>query len=120
MDIFHGILWVGFLLYILFETSAVFEYSRFLPEFLTKRKEYLTQGLPHGVSYAMYMQTQHDSFIVRMLSCPVCIGVWMSAVCAVLSTSPIAIPAIYLGGMVAYKTFAACMRLIERIDNDGN
>jgi len=108
-------LWIAFVLYLLFETSAVYEYTRFLPNFLTKRKEYEKFAM---ISYGEFMRTSYDSFAMRMLTCPICIGVWLSAACAVFVQQPILIPSIYLCSQLVYRGFKAVTNWLERFDNE--
>lgn len=109
----HASLWVAFALYILFETSAVYEYSRFLPSFLTKRKRYLAEA-KDILSYGDFMRMTYDSFLMRMITCPVCSGVWLSAACAVFVREPVLIPAIYLCSQLVYRGFTALVNNLER------
>jgi hypothetical protein len=109
----HASLWIAFALYILYETSAVYEYSRFLPDFLTKRKRYLSEA-KDIVSYGDFMRMTYDSFAMRLITCPTCSGVWMSAACAAITQEPVLIPAIYLCSQLVYRGFTTLVNTMER------
>lgn len=102
-----SVLWIAFVLYLLFETSAVYEYTKllspYLPEWITRMREYEQIGAPCGISYGEYMKTSRDSFMMRMATCPVCLGTWLSIGAALIAEIPLAIPAIYIGSQLIYR-----------------
>jgi hypothetical protein len=111
-------LWVSFVLFILYQTDAVYEYGKFLPEFLTRRKEYERLAKPYNISYSLYMRTEYDSFLMRMWSCPICSGVWISVMVALLFSRMEFFPFVYLLGQVGYGAFVRFQQWSRRIDGE--
>ena len=106
MSDFFAMLWVGVLLFILYETSAVYEYSRFLPEWITKKREYKRElEFNSQMSYGTFMRIQYDSFLIRWLSCPYCFGMALSIGMTLLFSSWQFIPITYFGGLLTYRAF---------------
>ena len=67
---------ISLTLLIWFKTSAFVEYMRlFRMDWLFHIKAYL--GMDTTLSYPEFLKEFYDSFITRLLSCPVCTGTWL-------------------------------------------
>jgi hypothetical protein len=107
MNELFAMLWVSMALFVLYETSAVYEYMRFLkiPNFISKMKDYTKELEFNKMSYGEYYRIFHDSFFVRWLTCPYCFGMALSIGFTLLFSNWQAIPITYLGGLLSYRTF---------------
>jgi hypothetical protein len=74
-------------------TEAVVEYGRILglSKFL-KIDDYDEKRLSNfELDYILYLRTFHDSFIIRLITCPICLMCWLTS------------PAIVLYGLSSYS-----------------
>lgn len=106
-------LWIAFILYILFNTKAVYEYSRFLPEFISLRRAYEEEGRPVGLSYPDYIRMVRNWFVIRMFSCADCLCVWLSLVAAAVAWRWELLPVAFFGGIGLYRGFVALNRWLK-------
>jgi len=116
MNILVATSWTALVLFILFETSAVFSYLSLLKplNFLTKIREYRQEmGSNPTVSYAEYMNVHHGGFWVRMLSCRYCVGVWLALLFSVAMGSLFALPIVYFGGQLICSLFKVIDYLVN-------
>jgi hypothetical protein len=99
--------WISLVLYLCFETSAVYEYLRLmsplLPEWLTRMRGYDETAKPHGIPYGDYRKLMGDSFLMRLITCPVCLGFWLSLGAAWFVDSLLFLPPIYIGSQLLYR-----------------
>jgi hypothetical protein len=107
-------LWLGFILYLLYETSAVYSYISSWPMRLFKRWSKIHQyekTAADSISYCDWMLSQHNkSFLVKLLSCRYCFGVWMALGICMITNSPENIPIVYFGGQLICSLFAFAER----------
>jgi hypothetical protein len=105
MDVVIAILWVMFVLYILYGTNSVYSYLEMLP-FLdrwTQIKRY-KQFYQFSLPYSAFMLTDSRSFLVRLVSCRYCLGVWLSLVpSAIVGWDWL--PLIYFGSQLGCSCF---------------
>lgn len=117
MNIFLSTLWTALALYLLYNTNAVYSYlaspilSWLNP--ITKIKQY-TKDSMEGVSYSEYMQFYHNNFVVKLLTCRYCFGIWISLFVSVLTENLAALPIIYFGSQLVCTLF----NFLERKLND--
>ena len=55
-----------------------------------KYKEEGATGLSHNnpdIGYLDYLLIKHDSFFIRIIVCPICLGVWLNIFAALISQS---------------------------------
>jgi hypothetical protein len=108
--------WSGLVLYILYETSAVYSYISSWPmklfNRLTKVRQYKKTN--DGMSYSDWMSIHHEnSFLIKLLSCRYCFGVWTSFGICMTTNSPENIPIVYFGGQLICSIFALIERKIK-------
>lgn len=117
MDALFSTLWVSFILYLFYETDAVYKYLRlfrmFLPERVTRMLEYdWNKWEANGVSYSTFMQTQHPSFLLDMVICRYCLGAWLALatvpICGIMWT-----PVVYFGSQLFLSMFTAAERKLQ-------
>lgn len=76
-----------------------------------KIEQYLNSEHPMEVSYPLFLKMTNNNFLTRLLSCPLCLGFWLSVLgCAIISNL-IAIPIIYVVSMLLY---GAILKLVVR------
>lgn len=101
--------WTAFTLWILYGTDAVYEYGSRIPVVrrLMRVQEYRDfRQHDHGLKYSDFVLTRHSGFWVRLLSCPLCFGVWVSVgISAAFGCLP-ELPAVYGSGLLGYFLFS--------------
>ena len=65
---------IAFILIIWFETNAIVEYARLFGVSLEGYKKSEEMGL----SFVDWLSIKYDNFLVRLISCPVCLSTWLS------------------------------------------
>ena len=76
------------ILIIWFQTEAFYEYCKLFGfKKLFKIKDYSDfSEISDEGTYIEYLNIQYDSFLVRLISCPICLGIWLNILfCAFLS-----------------------------------
>lgn len=80
MTILVGVCITALILVIWFRTDAWLEYTRiFRLNFLSLYKEY--DNRKHNdltLTYHHFLRLHHDGFIVRLITCPTCVAVWLA------------------------------------------
>lgn len=121
MNVITAIFWVAASLFVVFKTTAVYEYFKFLPlpEKITKIKEYEEERKrDFTLSYKMFWMTSHDSFFIRLVTCPYCLSAWLSlGVSAVFSCFKW-LPAVYLGGLSIYFGVSTLISVLEKMETN--
>jgi hypothetical protein len=106
MEVVMSVLWVAMILFILYDTDAVYAYLKrmsFLNRF-THIEEYKGLWEDNGVSYSFFLQTQKPSFLSDLCSCRYCLGFWIALAFAPLS-GIMEVPITYLGSQLTYSIF---------------
>ena len=92
MDVIACVLWIALILYIGFDTTAVYSYLRLLPSlnFLTHVRDYEKEQSERNwrMSYSLYMQLHHGGFLVNLVTCRYCLGVWLAIAASVVCAQP--------------------------------
>lgn len=123
MSILAAMSWVAATLFVCFKTTAVYEYFRLLvPPVITKMPEYDSERkYDYGLSYKLYMMTRHDSFLTRLVTCPYCLGAWLSAGFSWYFSCMEWLPVVYLGGLTSYMAVSIAISKLEVLEaSDGN
>lgn len=119
MDVMLSVLWVAMVLFLLYETDAVYKYLRLfrrvLPERLSRMLEYdYYEYAKNGVSYSAFLQMCHPSFLLDLVMCRYCLGLWLA-----LATAPICgilwTPVVYLGSQLTYSTFVTSEGILKKV-----
>ena len=92
------------ILYIWFDTDAFFEWSKFLHLRIYKYKEFedLKKKIP-VMTYQNYLLIHHSNFFTRMITCPICFGVWINIIGSLLLNNWASIGVNILATWVGYK-----------------
>jgi hypothetical protein len=112
MEILLATIWTALVLYLLYETSAVFSYfnSALLRplSFLTRIKQYsLANKAGWEGSYSDYMETYHSGFWVSLFSCRYCFGFWLALLFSLALCGALALPIVYFGSQLICSGFKA-------------
>ncbi len=94
---------VALVLLIWFRTDGWLEYTRllhlnllsFYKDFDSKFKEDVS------LTYISYLRRYHDCFFVRLITCPICLGIWLGIGAAVL-TNLFLFPVYVVGGLLLF------------------
>jgi hypothetical protein len=110
-----SILWVAMALFLLYDTSMVYQYLRKMPflNFITKVKDY-ERDAP-TIPYSLYMQSERPGFIMELLTCRYCMGFWLALGATLGFSTWTMLPAVYLGSQLTYGAFRAADTLLERL-----
>jgi hypothetical protein len=115
-----AMMWVAMVLYVLRETSAVYEYLKLLriPNFISKLKDYKSElEFNPQMSYGEYIRIFHDNFLIRWATCPYCFGLPLAVAASIGFSNWTVTPITYLGGLLSYWAFT---RAIERLEEGFN
>jgi hypothetical protein len=94
---------ITLILLIFFRTDAWIEYCRlfhlniisFYKDFDIKYKEDVS------LTYITYLRRYHDCFFVRLITCPICLAVWLGIIFS-LFTSITFLPLYIIGGLLLF------------------
>lgn len=97
---------VACFLLIWFKSEAWIEYCRlfhlnkisFYKDFDQKKKNDVT------LTYHGYLNQYHTSFIVRLLTCPICSSIWVSILISIILNNFLLIPLSIIGGLLLFGT----------------
>ncbi len=105
MAIIIGSSIIALALLIWFRTDAWLEYTRlFRLNFLSHYKEFDAK-LKEDVSltYLHFLRRDHNCFFVRLITCPICLAVWLGII-PLIFTSVIFVPVCIVGGLLLFTT----------------
>lgn len=76
---------ISFLIFLIlivwFNTNAFIEYTYvFNLQKLVKAQEYLDFNIDNQTSlhYTHFLRLNYDNFLIRLITCPICLGVWLN------------------------------------------
>ena len=99
MLILNIILFITLILLIVFKTEAWLEYCKlFHLERISDYEDYeLKKSNDLSLNYTQYLRQYHDCFLIRLVTCPICLSVWLGIIAALITwTLPYAL--IYIIG----------------------
>lgn len=104
MTVISLICLVSLILFLLFETNVLVEYGRAfkirLPELDNYSKIIDSGGHTH---YLKYLRGIYEkSFIFKLITCPICLSVWISLWISLIFFQLLLFPAIEVGGLAGY------------------
>lgn len=89
------------ILLIWFKTDALVEYCEL---FGIKNQEYkdkkLTETFP--LSYPCYLRMKYNNFFINLISCPICLGVWLSAIQCLVVFQFLIFPVVCVCSLIIY------------------
>jgi hypothetical protein len=70
---------IALILLVWFKTEAWLEYTRlFRLNFLSFYKDFdMKQSEDASLTYHMYLRRYHNRFLVRLITCPICLATWL-------------------------------------------
>lgn len=77
------ILYVTIILIIWFNSTAFIEYCKLVPLFykLFKVDDFYTKyESDFDLTYLLYLRQYHSCFFVKLITCPICLGFWLSLI----------------------------------------
>ena len=91
------------ILMVWFKTEAFVEYMVYLPKDLFKIKVYIEERDNNDMTltYHSYLRRFHPSFIVRLLTCPICLNIWLSIILSGFISISI-FPIMFILSMIMY------------------
>ena len=95
---------VATILVLWFRTEAYVEYCRlFHLNFISFYKDYDAQHKNDvSLNYFGYLRQYHDTFFVRLITCPVCVGTWLSLGLTLLTLNGVTFPIAFIGGLILF------------------
>ena len=122
MEVLIASLWVAMCLYLLYETSVVYSYLSKIPfiNFITHMKEYQAERKDNwSLSYSLFMQLNHGGFLLDLLMCRYCLGVWLalgaSYFCGVQYVAQI-----YFMSQLEYSVFRATEKTLFKVGENSD
>jgi hypothetical protein len=110
-----SISWVVFALWIGFQTTAVYEWAALFPVLFRTNEYAEARKQNFALSYKDFLLSAHGGFMIRMMACPYCVGVWMSATsCLVFGCLPW-MAAVYLVAVLMYHGYVF---MVERLTDE--
>jgi len=95
---------VSLLLIIWFQSDAYAEYCRlFHLNFMSFYKNYYIKKLQDpSISYTKYLKLYHNNFLIRLITCPICLSFWISIILSIYYQNIIIIPISTICGLLLY------------------
>lgn len=78
------------------EYCRLFRLHRFYKDYDAKKKE------DARLTYLGYLRQYHDCFFIRLITCPICVSVWLAIGLAILTAHFFCFPIIMIGGILLY------------------
>ena len=118
MDIIYLIFFIVMILILWLRSDAIVEWGEVfglskilkLKEFREFRMEQSMNATCSSISssigvhplfyYPTFLKMKYNCFPVRLLSCPVCMTVWLSIIGCLIISSPLAIPLVYVVSLI--------------------
>jgi len=95
--------WVAIILFLLFETNFLIEYSKKLNFNLPYKNDYLKIIESGGsIHYLLFLKRAYSNFWINLFTCYVCLSVWLSFIFSIISFNLLEFPKINFYGLVGY------------------
>lgn len=94
---------IALILLIWFRTDAWLEYCKiFKMNFISFYKDYdIKYKEDVSLRYLHYLRMYHNCFFIRLITCPICLAVWIGLFIS-LATSIILLPVYVVGGLLLF------------------
>jgi len=95
---------VALILLVWFRSEAYIEYCRFFHlDFISHYKEYDEKKKNDiSLTYHEYLRQYHNGFKTRLVTCPICVAVWLSILSAILFGKLALMPIAFVGGLLLF------------------
>ena len=109
LNFFYSLSFVTFLLIVWFKTDAFVQYCQLFG------LKFLLLGYEenNNLTFPQYLYTKrlitpnkYLQFYFKLISCPICLGFWISLVFGALFCSLLAVPAVYISSLFLYLIFS--------------
>lgn len=91
------------ILIIWFNTNAFEEYFKRLPYDFFKLKSYsLAKTNDITLDYIHYLLYNHNCFFVRLITCPICLNLWLSLITCLLFLDIMYVPIVFVISLIIY------------------
>jgi len=106
-----SVFWSVLVLFIWFETNAFYEYTKALFKYRTYEEK---KSLYDNCSLSDFVGIHYSNFWSKLLSCPYCIGFWISSITTFIATQSILmIPIVYFSSLIGYFGIKKLLSFIE-------
>jgi hypothetical protein len=96
---------IAWILLIWFKTDAFVEYSiLFGLGNQVKASEYANKKITeeYPLTYPRFLRMRYDTFAIKLITCPICLSVWLSIIIGLFVLSFIIIPVICIFSLILY------------------
>lgn len=98
------------LLLIWFHTDAFIEYFKYIPKDIFKIKSFLTaKNNDVTLTYQTYLLYNHNCFLTRLITCPICFNVWLSIILCLMSLNLLFVPVVCISSLIIYYLLVKLM-----------
>jgi len=104
MDILTSSFLLAFILIIWFKTEAIVEYSSIFCPKLFKTNEYKEwrKSNVEDDYIGFLLANYYSNFFIRLISCPFCLGAWLSVFFSLFSSNLLFFAPIYIFGLIFF------------------
>jgi len=109
------------LLYYILNTNVVYEYIKYIPKYLKFTENFFYGRLllkafesSDEDNLILYLNSMYNNFLTKLISCPVCLGFWISIIFSLLS-SIIYFPLISFGSIFSYYLINILTKLSAKL-----
>jgi hypothetical protein len=78
IDYINHCFFVAFVLVIWLKTEAFVEYARLFGLSKLLEINQFDNRATHELNYPAFLLVNHNNFLTRLISCPICLGVWLN------------------------------------------
>tara|TARA_Y100000310_G_C20678233_1_gene814328 strand:+ start:1113 stop:1466 length:354 start_codon:yes stop_codon:yes gene_type:complete len=78
IDYINHCFFIAFVLVIWLKTEAFVEYGRIFGLSKLLEIEKFDNRSVHELTYPSFLLVNHDNFLTRLISCPICLGFWLN------------------------------------------
>ena len=104
MSIIIGSSIISLILLIFFRTDGFLEYTRlFHLNFLSFYKDYDAKYKEDvSLTYLQYLRQYHNCFFIRLITCPICLAIWLGIIPLIFTSLPL-VPVCIVGGLLLFS-----------------
>lgn len=103
--------WSLLILFLWFETNAFYEYTKALFKYKTYEEK---KSLYDNCTLSEFTGIHYSNFWSKLVSCPYCLGFWVSFFCVCVFNNLPFLPITYFGSLLTYFTIK---KIFEKLSN---
>lgn len=84
--LFYTATFIAFIMLIWFKTDALIEWASFLRFDVSGFKRNKELWLPVSLNFPTFLKNKYDNFFTRMLSCSICLSIWLTVSICLIGT----------------------------------